>query len=47
MEKKGILNKGEEKRIDNNTLAAITLMIALSNPKEKETMVDLIMNFLV
>ena len=32
--------------IDNNTLAAITLLIAESNPKEKEIMIDLIMNFL-
>lgn len=42
-----ILYRGENKRIDNNTLAAITLMIALSNPKEKDIMVDLIVNFLV
>lgn len=42
-----ILYKGNEKRIDNNTLAAITLLIALSNPKDKEIIVDLIMNFLV
>lgn len=42
-----ILYKGDEKRINNNTLAAITLMIALSNSKEKEMMVDLIVNFLV
>lgn len=42
-----ILYKDNEKRISNNTLAAITLMIALSNPKEKEIMVDLIINFLV
>ena len=32
--------------IDNNTLAAITLMIALSRPVEKEQMVLLVMNFL-
>ena len=32
--------------IDNNTLAALTLLIAESNPKEKEVLVDLIMNFL-
>ena len=33
-------------RIDNNTLVAITLLIAQSNPKEKETLIDLVMNFL-
>ena len=32
--------------IDNNTLTSITLLIAESNPKEKEVMIDLIMNFL-
>ncbi len=32
--------------IDNYTLVAITLLIAESNPKEKEILVDLIMNFL-
>ena len=32
--------------IDNNTLVAITLLIAQSNPKEKEILVDLVMNFL-
>jgi prophage maintenance system killer protein len=32
--------------IDNNTLAAMTLMIALSKPSEKEQMVLLVMNFL-
>lgn len=33
--------------IDNNTLVAITILIAQSNPKEKEVLIDLIMNFLV
>ena len=32
--------------IDNNTLTALTLLIAESNPKEKEIIVDLVMNFL-
>ena len=32
--------------IDNNTLVAITLLIAGSNPKEKDVLVDLVMNFL-
>ena len=32
--------------IDNNTLVAITLLVAQSNPKEKDILIDLIMNFL-
>ncbi len=32
--------------IDNNTLVALTLLIAESNPKEKEVITDLVMNFL-
>ena len=32
--------------IDNNTLVTITLLIAQSNPKEKEILIDLVMNFL-
>ena len=41
-----ILYKNGEQTIDNNTLAALTLLIAESNPKEKEVMIDLVMNFL-
>ena len=41
-----ILYKNDKELIDNNTLAALTLLIAESNPKEKEMMIDLIMNFL-
>ena len=32
--------------IDNNTLVAITLLIAQSNPKEKEVLIDLVLIFL-
>ena len=32
--------------IDNNTLVALTLLMAQSNPKEKEILIDLVMNFL-
>lgn len=32
--------------IDNNTLVALTILIAQSNPKEKEILIDLVMNFL-
>jgi len=33
--------------IDNNTLVAVTLLIAESNPKEKDILIDLLLNFLV
>ena len=42
----GILYKNGEQTIDNNTLAALTLLIAESNPKEKDVIIDLVMNFL-
>ena len=32
--------------IDNNTLVAMTILIAQSNPKEKDILIDLVMNFL-
>lgn len=41
-----ILYKDGEQVIDNNTLVAITLLIAQSNPKEKDILIDLVMNFL-
>ena len=41
-----ILYKDNKKVIDNNTLVAVTLLIAESNPKEKEILIDLVMNFL-
>ena len=41
-----ILYKDRREVIDNNTLVAVTLLIAESNPKEKDILVDLIMNFL-
>ena len=42
----GILYKDNNQVIDNNTLTALTLLIAESNPKQKEIIVDLVMNFL-
>ena len=42
----GILYKDGKQTIDNNTLAALTLLIAESNPKEKDVIIDLVMNFL-
>ena len=41
-----ILYKNNVQVIDNNTLVAITLLIAQSNPKEKDILIDLVMNFL-
>ena len=41
-----ILYNNDEQVIDNNTLVAITLLIAQSNPKEKDVLIDLVMNFL-
>lgn len=41
-----ILYNDGEQVIDNNTLVAITLLIAQSNPKEKDILIDLVMNFL-
>ena len=41
-----ILYKDNRQVIDNNTLAALTLLIAESNPKEKDILVDLVTNFL-
>ena len=42
----GILYKNGKQTIDNNTLTALTLLIAESNPREKEVIIDLVMNFL-
>lgn len=42
-----ILFKNGNRIIDNNTIIALTLLIVESNPKEKNAILDLIMNFLV
>ena len=42
-----ILYKNNKSIIDNNTLVSITLLIAESNPKEKDILINLIMNFLI
>jgi len=44
--KTGILSEGARNPLDNNTLVAITIMIACSKPDDKEIMVNLVMNFL-
>ena len=41
-----ILYKNSKQVIDNKTLVAITLLIAQSNPNEKDILIDLIINFL-
>jgi prophage maintenance system killer protein/prophage antirepressor-like protein len=46
LEFNNILYKNDKRVIDNNTLVAVTLLIAESNPKEKDILVDLVMNFL-
>ena len=42
-----ILYKDNNQIVDNNTLTALTLLIAESNPKEKNIIIDLVMNFLI
>ena len=41
-----ILYKADQKRVSDGALVAITLMIAESDPKEKDIMVNLVMNLL-
>ena len=43
---KSLYSKDGSKRIADNALVAITLMIAVSNPADKETMVKLIVNLI-
>lgn len=43
----GILYKNDKLVIDEKTLTAITLLIAQSNPNEKDVIVDLLINFLI
>ncbi len=42
-----ILYKADQKRVSDGALVAITLMIAESDPKEKDIMVNLVMNLLI
>lgn len=44
LDKNNALFKDGEKIIDDHTLVALTIMIAESNPKEKEMMISVIMN---
>jgi prophage maintenance system killer protein len=41
-----LLRKDGNKRIDDNALVALTLMIAASKPSEKEIMIKVILNLL-
>jgi len=48
LDRNGILyRKDRSQRIDNNALVALTLMIAVSKPQEKEMMIKIILNMLV
>ena len=42
-----LVRKDGDKRIDDNTLVALTLMIAASKASEKETMIKVILNLLI
>lgn len=44
LDKNGALFKDGEKLIDDHTLVALTIMVAESNPEEKEMMISVIMN---
>jgi prophage maintenance system killer protein len=47
MDKNGILYKGDgSRRIENNTLVALTLMIAESKPDEKDIIVRVVVNLI-
>jgi hypothetical protein len=41
-----LLNKNRSKRITDNTLVALTLMIAVSKPEEKDTMIKVVVNLI-
>ena len=44
LDKNNALFRDDKKLIDDHTLVALTIMIAQSNPKEKEMMISVIMN---
>ena len=47
LNKNGMLFKDGVKQIEDNTLVALTIMIAESKPDEKELMINLVMQFLI
>jgi prophage maintenance system killer protein len=47
LDRNGILYDSDgNKIIDNNALVALTLMIAVSNPEEKDTLIKIIVNLI-
>lgn len=44
---KHLLKKSGEIKINDNTLTALTLLVAQSNPQDKELMIKLIFNFVM
>ena len=46
LSRNGMLNGADGVTINNNALAAITLLVAMSDPREKELMIALIMRML-
>ena len=46
LDKNGLLKHGDRLLVEGNALAAMTLMIALSDPSEKDAMVALVENFI-
>lgn len=44
LDKNDVLFRYGEKLIDDHTLGSLTIMIAESNPEEKEMMINVIMN---
>ena len=46
LNKNGLLKHGDRLLVEGNALAAMTLMIALSDPSEKDSMVALVENFI-
>ena len=47
LDKNGVLFESSKKIIDDYALVAITIMVAESKPSEKDTIIKLIMNFLI
>jgi len=47
LDKNGVLFRDGEKLIDDHTLVALTIMIAESDPEEKEMMISVIMNCII
>lgn len=41
-----LYKRSGEKKIDNNALAVLSLLIAISDPKEKNVLIKIITNFL-